>query len=62
MILLQKNKDEKLMSLMSKSKLKKNNSINCKRIEYRAFRKKEEDTLVKRKKRKVMVRLTKVGL
>ena len=61
MILLQKNKDEKLMSLMSKSKLKKNNSINRKRIEYRAFRKKE-DTLVKRKKRKVMVRLTKVGL
>lgn len=39
MILLQKNKDEKLMSLMSKSKLK-NNSINYKKNRIQGIRKK----------------------
>lgn len=62
MILLQKNKDEKLMSLMSKSKLKEQ-QYKLQKSRIQGIRKKE-DTLVRGGKKKLRVRLTKtkVGL
>lgn len=62
MILLQKNKDEKLMSLMSKSKLKEQ-QYKLQKNRIQGIRKKE-DTLVRGEKKKLRVRLTKtkVGL
>lgn len=51
MILLQKNKDEKLMCLTSKSKLRKEQQYKLQKNRIQGIRKKEH-TLVKRKKKK----------